>query len=60
MELITKQLRIKKLPKFLFLHLQRLIFDLESLSKIKLEHLVDYPEYLDLSDFYSHPEQLYV
>lgn len=42
-------MRIKKLPKFLFIHLQRLVFDLESLSKIKLDHLVEYPENLDLS-----------
>lgn len=37
----------------MLIHLQRLVFDLESLSKVKLEHLVSYPEELDLEQFYS-------
>ena len=50
---IEKKIRVQGLPPFLFIHFQRLVFDLESLSKIKLEHQVDYPLNIDLSEYFS-------
>lgn len=39
-ESIEKKIRVQELPSYLFIHFQRLVFDLESLSKVKLEHPV--------------------
>ena len=39
-ETIHKTNKFQQLPPYLFIHLQRLVFDLESLSKIKLDHPV--------------------
>ena len=50
-ESIEKTIKLETLPNYLFLHFQRLVFDLESLSKIKLGHPIDFPLDFDLTDY---------
>ena len=52
-ETIQKYHKFKSLPPFLFLHLQRLVFDLEFMYKIKLDHPINFPHQLDLSQYFN-------
>lgn len=52
-ETIQKYNRFHSLPPFLFIHLQRLVFDLETFTKIKLDHPVAFPTDIDLQDYYN-------
>jgi ubiquitin C-terminal hydrolase len=61
-ETTQKYLRFRALPPLLFIHLQRLVFDLESMFKVKLDHPVEFPLHLDLASYFAsegQPAQLY-
>ena len=51
-ESIQKYHRFQSLPPYLFIHQQRLVFDLETFTKVKLDHPVSFPLELDLNPYF--------
>ena len=48
---IEKKLAIKRLPNTLIVHLQRIIFDLDSMRNVKLNDKLEFSEQLNMKEF---------
>jgi ubiquitin C-terminal hydrolase len=48
---ITRQTVINKQPNYLFLHLQRLVFDFETLQNTKINTKVSFPNILNIKPY---------
>lgn len=50
---VTKRVSLKELPNVLVIHLQRIIFDIESLMNVKLNSRLEFPREINLQQFTS-------
>lgn len=48
---LEKKVTIDKLPNFLIIHLQRIIFDFDTMRNLKLNDRVEFPEQLNLKEY---------
>lgn len=48
---ITRMTAISKMPNYLFLHLQRLVFDMEEMQNVKINSRIEFPNQLNLKPY---------